>query len=334
MGTKGKLAIRACAAAVACAFATGAAAQSFAPSFEQTQVGLERAIRQPMEIVWLQSQILADMWKTPGLAQSLEGSSLLVWSFGSFKAPFVRPRLNLASGKRLLMVSGDTAELIDGRYPNIHIELPVRPGQSLLDGLAAADIGKIFGALVQGAGRMQAEPIQVAAVGASVVAKRPDPLITHIARVVEAECTIPEVATPLPERNEAPIAVAAIDLSALVGRMEVPRIEAIPVAELTMPAVRVEIAEARPFELIMPAVTVEVAHAAPAAEMIYAAVVVEAAQALPLKPVQVAAAAPKPVSADLAKMRAEIEAEVAKENERFAQMIKGGAGAKQFRFGT
>jgi hypothetical protein len=69
------------------------------------------------------------------------------------------------------------------------------------------------------------------------------------------------------------------------------------------------------------------------------------ASQMTVEPVQIAAIAPKPIvvavtapapsasGSDIARMRAEIEAEVARENARLAQTLKA-PGGKRFSFGT
>ena len=75
MGKTGrKFAINACAAAVGCALSLGALGQSAERFADQNfQGGLNRAVRQPLEIIWLQSEIQADMWRHPYLAGSIQG---------------------------------------------------------------------------------------------------------------------------------------------------------------------------------------------------------------------------------------------------------------------
>jgi hypothetical protein len=55
-----RLAMRACAAALCSGFALGASAQALP---DQVQVGLERATRTPAELIWLRDEILAELWR-------------------------------------------------------------------------------------------------------------------------------------------------------------------------------------------------------------------------------------------------------------------------------
>jgi hypothetical protein len=104
--------------------------------------------------------------------------------------------------------------------------------------------------------------------------------------------------------------VASVDLSAVAGRLELPLPPAKPVVveQAVVAPVPVQIAQAP-----MAPAPVQIALASPSAAP--------------------AAAAPVAATSDLARMRAEIEAEIARERERMAQTLQSRAG-KQFRFGT
>ncbi|MBV8032715.1 MAG: hypothetical protein JO035_14480 [Betaproteobacteria bacterium] len=69
---------RATAAAVMAALGMLASAQAYAQSADRladqlVRGGLERGMRLPLEIIWLQSEIQADMWRNPTLAATLQG---------------------------------------------------------------------------------------------------------------------------------------------------------------------------------------------------------------------------------------------------------------------
>ncbi len=139
--TKTRRTVSACAAAVGLALSLGASAQST----DAVQSGLDRAIRLPLEIIWLQSEIQADLWRNPALAHALQGCTkigtpkegcavsvrsswrytfdassavrpapIVVSSLSIPGAPFAAGRLNLSGSGRVYLVtsSASSAEAI------------------------------------------------------------------------------------------------------------------------------------------------------------------------------------------------------------------------------
>lgn len=65
-GTRGRFAIGACAALLLCAFSAGAPAQSREQAIQQVQIGLERALKVPLEIAWLRAELRKEAWLALG----------------------------------------------------------------------------------------------------------------------------------------------------------------------------------------------------------------------------------------------------------------------------
>lgn len=80
------ISLGACAAAVGCAFSVGASAQSLeakgralldgrasSAAMNAVHGGTDRAIRPPLEVIWLQADVHDKMWRDPSLAHVLQG---------------------------------------------------------------------------------------------------------------------------------------------------------------------------------------------------------------------------------------------------------------------
>lgn len=62
-GTCGRFASGTCAALLLCAFSAGAPAQSREQAIQQVQIGLERALKVPLEIAWLRAELRKEAWQ-------------------------------------------------------------------------------------------------------------------------------------------------------------------------------------------------------------------------------------------------------------------------------
>src|SRR4051812_25821974 len=85
--TSGKFAMQACAAAVCAAFTVSAYAQSAAEQARTTAgqalidraqstgflAGLDRALKTPLEVVWLRTALEANMWNEAALSNAVQG---------------------------------------------------------------------------------------------------------------------------------------------------------------------------------------------------------------------------------------------------------------------
>lgn len=180
-----KFAMRACAAAVCCAFSLGAMGQA---GVEQVQVGLERASKTPLEILLLRADVQEEAWRNdPTLAAALqactktgaprEGCNVngrTYWRFNLasnlvVSAPGAVPSLRAASGRvllveqkpettslfrlpagRIVLAAGSTVHLVDAAFPAILVEVKAPDAEALpLGNLGASDIGKVVALLVK-----------------------------------------------------------------------------------------------------------------------------------------------------------------------------------------
>ncbi|OGA06205.1 MAG: hypothetical protein A3D95_08900 [Betaproteobacteria bacterium RIFCSPHIGHO2_12_FULL_69_13] len=174
----GRFALRTIAAAVGVAFALGANAQ-------QTQAGLERATRTPLEIVWLKAEVWSEIRRdharlveartcTPG-ANPREGCVIerraparFHFGPGTNVAPgsyfdlagaggvyLVLPEqgnrdLIRAPSGEVLLAAGKSVQLIHPAYPAIHVQVSAPANRPLaLGNLAQAGTGTIFALLVK-----------------------------------------------------------------------------------------------------------------------------------------------------------------------------------------
>ena len=386
-----RLAAGACALALGCWTALPASAQSLGRSLEQVRAGLDRAVRPPLEIIWLQSEIQADMWRTPVLARALqdctqpgaprEGCAVSVrgaWHYSFDAAGGVRPepivissldvpgaafakgRLNLsgngrvflvtsgargsealaaAPGGAILLAAGSTVQLVDAAYPSIQIEVKAPQDQPLfLGNLAAAEIGRIF-ALLLPRGVQSASAADVLQEGTVALRAR-----DTIARVeVASAARIPRMPVALVEERETgtpppePQAILVLDTMpvalAEAAAFQAPKRstgESLLVLDV-MPAAVAQRPE-KPAETLAEASDILVLDSMPVA------VAQPAGQAVRPQAEILIAAAPAPgatpaLSPDLARLRAEVEAEIARDNERLAQSLQNRSG-RHFRFGT
>ena len=133
---KKSFAINVCAAAVGCAFSFGASAQAVTTFQTGIQSGLDRAVKNPLEIIWLQSEVQEDMWRSPALAHALQGcgklgtpkegcgvsvrsamrysfdansavrtAPIVISSLSIPNAPFTAGRLNLSGSGRVYLIT-------------------------------------------------------------------------------------------------------------------------------------------------------------------------------------------------------------------------------------
>jgi hypothetical protein len=404
MKVRTRLALTACAAAIGCAFSAPVAAQQ-----AETQNSIERAMRTPLEIVWLQSQIQADMWRQPGMGAAQgcerpgapkEGCAVPArtgwrYIFGASAPSHATPlffsdagaRLSIAGTGKVYLVPGEKApavvlaagtvvQIMDAAFPSIQIEIKAPADEPLnLGNLASADIRNVI-ALIARQPAVQASAAQVLQTGkvafrapgvqpAVAVAQREPlhPELPALAAALEISAPIPafdiaaadlssfridvpqpvaalaqpdplagmdfspltatvEVATLVPE---VPFDVAAANFAALSGRFDVPQ----PLVTVIAPDPL-----AGDFSLLASAVEaatkLEPGFDVAAADLSSLSGLIDVPQALtpaPQPTAQVAVA-----SSDLARMRAEIEAEIARERERLAQSLQ--PAAKRVRFGT
>lgn len=154
------------AAALGCLVSPVLPAQTLGIALEQVQVGLERATRLPLEIVRLQADVQADMWKSPALAQLMPDCARL----GTPKEGCALARFNVTGGGkvflvaapeapssdlvpvpagRLVLAPGGTVQLVAAGFPSIQVEIKAPADQPLYLGeLASSEVGRILSLLV------------------------------------------------------------------------------------------------------------------------------------------------------------------------------------------
>lgn len=296
------------------------------------QVAGDRAVHTPLEVVWLRALSHAQMWSGRALARHpgcdragapREGCGIAdrpVWRyvFGNGLHSQATPlffsegsRISIAGTGRvyvvpssgapmLVLAAGTVVQISDASYPSIHIEVRAPQDEPLsLGNVASADIRNLIA--------MIARPPAQASAKAPVLPKAPQPEPLEVAGLASGV----EVSARIPQPR---FEIAAADLSALSG--------------LNLPQLTERIVAADPLagtDLSQIAGATELSDPLP----IVAAATVPVATA-PMQAVPIAPAAP--VTSDLAKMRAEIEAEIERERARLAQSLQ--LTGKRFRFGT
>lgn len=340
---------RGVAAMLACLSCAPSGAQSFGPAIDRPRAGLDRAGRLPLEIIWLQSEIQADMWRAPALAAALQGCArpgapregcavsvrsawrysfdagagvqpapIVISSLAVAGAPFAKGGLNLSGSGRvylvtsdsgntavkppagvILLAAGSTVQLVDTAYPSIQIEVSAPPDRPLfLGNLAAAEIGRIFALLVPKAA-LSASAADVLETGRVALRARDS--------VSDAQVAQAPPATAIEKPASMPVALAErIDPTP----RKTDGLEPI----LVLDSMPVAIADA-----IGPANRPAAHPAAPRKEIVIASA--PAPGAIPA------------LSSELSKLRAEVEAEIARDNARMAEALQG-HGARRFRFGS
>lgn len=375
-GPSTTLALQACAAALACAFSLGVPAQSLDAALNAARAGMERAIKPPLELIWLEAEVQDEMWRGPSLAHVLQGCaragapkegcavtvrSARRYTFDSTSAvqplaltlssphprgtPSGSARLNLTGSGRvyivtphaagtgamrppsgaILLAAGTAVHLVDAAYPSIQVEIKAPADEGLfLGNLSESDVTRVVALLVKQPGLVSASAANVLD-GGQVALRAPaaEPVLPGNFSLLAGGM---EVATPLP----APFAIASADLSLLAGKLDMPVRESARIAPRSIELdqdfspLASAIEQSEPLPQVPDATLVAAAleHATPLP-----------ARAEPAKsPMQLAMASPAPAT-DLAKMRAEIEAEIARERERMAQALPGRSAAR-FRFGS
>ena len=386
------------AAAFVCFFCAPAGAQSFGQAVDQARVGLDRTTRLPLEIIWLQSEIQADMWRAPALANALQGCTrtgapregcavsvrsawrysfdagagaqpapIVISSLAVAGAPFAKGRLNLSGSGRvflvtsdtgdaavkapagvILLAAGSTVQLVDAAYPSIQIEVSAPQDRPLfLGNLAAAEVGRIFALLmprtVQSASA--ADVLPLGRIALRTREARDDMQVALAAPATQAE-PAPRMPVALAEPLDRVTATTAPqDLPILVldtmpvAAAEPIRSAAAPVEETSallvldgMPAAIRE-AASEPAPIVADAKDILILDSMPAALVAKAA----EKRAEPRKEILIAST-PAPgaipaLSSELSKLRAEVEAEIARDNARMAEALQG-HGSRHFRFGS
>lgn len=317
------------------------------------QVALDRAVKTPLEIVWLQSRAHEEMWRGATLAVAqqcdragapregcgIAGRPAWRYVFGNGLQSQATPlffsdggRISIAgSGKAyvvpngkapmLVLAAGTVVQISDASYPSIHIEIRAPQDEPLsLGNVASADIRNLIAMIA----RPSAMP---ASAKAPVFAKAPPPEPLEVAALASGV----EVSARLPEPR---FEIAAADLSALSGlnlpQLLVPIAPADPLAATDVSPLAGAIEKSAP----LPPPRFEIAAADLSAlsglnlpQLVERIVVADPPPVVAAASVQVPAA-----SSDIAKMRAEIEAEIERERARLAQSLQ--PAGKRFRFGT
>jgi hypothetical protein len=334
-GLKKVFAVQACAAAVMAALSTQSSGQislehalgnnrDAITTYNQIQAGLDRAGRAPLETVWLRAEALEELWeKNPALSQAFQGcgkagtpkegcmvSGRTFWRFTlapSFNA--FAPGLS-AHALRAAPSDADAAPMAGGVYLVAN----------------AGAIGQRGGAVLLAAGAT-AQLIDTAypSVLIEVTAPKDEPLFLGNLAASDIGKALAILARQ--QRNTpAPVQLASLARNPVVPAA--PRLDDWTGGEMPQP-MQVAVAEPRlddwtggELPTIL-AATVALVEAAPEKPMIAP------------KPIVVAVTAP-PASAthaDIARMRAEVEAEVARERERLAQQVQSRA-TRRASFGT
>ena len=321
-------------AAIGSAVALGAIAQTIP---DQVQAGLERAIKTPTEILWLRDEILAELWRRnpqiadnygactePGAAKkgcTIGERPAWRYALGSGSAADSRFRpltsgvylvapqadnaaLIRAPSGEIVLAAGASVQLIDAAYPGIRIELSAPPDQPLpLGNLSAAEAGRVFALLARPPGMTSANAASALG-GGRVAFKSP----AGDAKLVAARQIEPLALKPVVTLT-APVAIAAMASAPPAARptefhgtIDVSRAQIAAVA-MTPPLPRsVEFRGAIDVSRVMTgehARLMAQAGAKRAAEL-------------------VAHARPPVVDPDLARLRAEVEAEIERDRARIA----------------
>ena len=388
-----RFAVRGCVAAACSGFVLCAAGQSVP---DQTQVGLERAVKTPTEIIWLRDEILAELWrKNPRLddstARCADNGNVThgctvgdppTWRyiFGAsahdsrFKPltsgvylifpQAYRTGLVRAPSGEILLAAGTSVTLIDAAYPGIQIELTAPPDQPLpLGNLAAAEAGRMFALLARQPGAVSASAASLLDSG-RVALKSADEMqiataaplprvVAHTATVlrapVEFRGTIDVSRFPSGEtvklvaEAEARLAREFIAKAQAYREPETLKLDARPVVAAAppvpvvaeTPVLPARIAAAPEPVTVTPSAPVQVASAVPALPPKSE----PAREVQTIKPVLETPRAQQQVqrvasaNPDIAQLRAEVEAEIARDRERLAAAMppcsKPGASAKQ-----
>jgi hypothetical protein len=379
-----------CAAALGCLVAPVAQAQTLGIALQQVQAGLERATQLPLEIVRLQADIQADMWKDPALAQLMpdcgrlgapkEGCSLARFQVAGGGKVFLVASPEAGSSDllpvpagRLVLAPGSTVQLVAAGFPSIQIEIKAPAARPLYLGeLAYSEVGRILALLVPQAA-LSASAVDVLPQGkvALRARERAAPMLLAKAAPMQTEppARMP-VAVRAPLAGEPHTVADAVDVllldimpRALVEKIEIASaLSSDPAGVVLLDTMPVAIAELATFTPtpaaeqkdvlildVMPSAIARreepVAVLADAGEVLLLDAMPAAVQPAPEKPVVaekpaapiLVAAAPArgatpALSGDLARLRAEVEAEVARDNARLARQLQ--APAKTFRFGT
>lgn len=344
-----RFAVRTCIATLFGGFALCAAGQSIP---DQTQVFLERAVKTPTEIIWLRDEILAELWrKNPRLDDSVarcadtgkvkQGCTIgdpsswrYVFGAGLHDSRFkpltsgvylISPQskkigLVRAPSGEILLAAGTSVQLIDAAYPGIQLELTAPPDRPLpLGNLASADAGKMFALLARHRGAVSASAASIVESG-RVAFKSAGEMQIAVATAIRATPSR-EVTKPVELRGR-------IDISRYPAGETVRLI-----AEAEAKLVNAIIARAQAFRepgpVVAAAAPIPAVAEAPAPPAPIAAVPEPVLETPPVQQEERVAGA----NPDIARLRAEVEAELARDRERIAAAIlpcgKPGASAKQ-----
>jgi hypothetical protein len=367
-----------CAAAVCSGFMLCAAGQSIP---DQTQVGLERAIKMPAEIIWLRDEILAELWrKSPRLEDSparcddtgnvKRGCTVgdppswrYVFGAGAHDSRFKpltsgmylisrqskKTGLVRAPTGQILLAAGTSVTLIDAAYPGIQIELTAPPDQPLpLGNLAAAVAGKMFGLLARQPGAVSASAASVLESGRVALKSAGE---VRMAAAIRIETASPkEVPKPVEVAMAAPLPRVLAHAAAAVPRaqgyrepdpVDVSRARALVFAgtvDLRAASKWDEKLKLVPGPVIGAAAPVPVVAETPVLPDRIAAAsepvtVTPSASMLETPRVQQEVQRVASANPDIVRLRAEIEAEIARDRERIAAAMlpcgKPGASTKQ-----
>lgn len=319
------------------------------------QVALDRAVKTPLEIVWLQSRAHEEMWRGAPLAAAqqcdragapregcgIAGRSAWRYVFGNGLQTQATPlffsegsRISIAGNGKvyvvptdkapmLVLAAGTVVQISDASYPSIHIEIRAPQEEPLsLGNVASADIRNLIAMIA----RPSAMP---ASAKAPAFAKAPPPEPLEVAALASGV----EVSAPLPEPR---FEIAAADLSALSGlnlpQLLVPIAPADPLAATDVSPLAGAIEKSAPLPPPLPRFEIAAADLSALSGLNLPQLVERIVVADP-PPVAAAASVQVPAaSSDIAKMRAEIEAEIERERARLAQSLQ--PAGKRFRFGT
>ncbi len=272
-----------CAATLGCLVAPALQAQTFGIALEQVQVGLERATRLPLEIVRLQADIQADMWKDPALAQLMpdcsrlgapkEGCSLARFQVTGAGKVFVVASPEASSSDllpvpagRLVLAPGSTVQLVAAGLPSIQIEIRAPADRPLYLGeLASSDVGRILSLLVPQAG-LSASAADVLPQGKVALRAREREAPTLLAKAAPPPAGPPArmpVAVKGPSTDASPLLAEAAAVL-LLDNMPRAVVERIEVASITRPEpAGVLLLDVMPRAVVPPVELADVAAPAP-----------------------------------------------------------------------
>ncbi len=321
-------------------------------ALQQVRVALDRALGTPMEIVWLREELLAQLWReNPALAQrsaacAAPGGLREGCVIGSRPAQryhlgagspagrgiyIVAPRagysgLARAPGGELVLAAGGAVQLVDGAYPDIRIEIRAPADRPLpLGNLVSADIHRLAALLAQP--QAPRVPVQKRTLVASAAPLPDIDQRTRVAVRANGEGNAADVVlyAPAVEKSEAATFVPLPDLDqrthvAVSANGEGNGTEVVLYAPVAEKIIVASMAALPDIDQLTRAVVQANGEGNGIEVVVYAA---PAAATVP-----VALAAPS----DIARLRAEIEAEIERERARVAALLKPQTAPRRFAF--